>query len=196
MRKTGWTFLLVFLSLLGCGSKDSAPKTVQIGCEWLASDNCWQSSLALVATCVDQSATCVFSSDRSECTYPDGTLVSISPPFPTSDQVDLSSALDVVIHTKGAECASLHLPSGGKSTGFSLRTSAGTFSESGDAKGVRYTCPDGTIYAMDLSTAYSCKLYKLDYYFPDVSDGRFCVGLGGGRGGLGVVMLREAVAPL
>jgi hypothetical protein len=149
MRETGWTFLLVFLSLLGCGSKASAPKTVQIGCEWLAGDNCWKDSLARVATCVDQRAFCVLSADRSDCTYPDGTVVTLAPPFTSSPGYN-TVVVDVVIHTQGAECASIHVDVPG-SERFSLRTSAGTFSQSWDAKGIRYTCPDGTIYALDWS---------------------------------------------
>jgi hypothetical protein len=157
MRKTGWTFLLVFLSLLGCGSKASAPKTVQVTCEWLAGDNCWKETVARVATCVDQSATCVFSADGSACTYPDGTLVSLAPPRTTSLQFYFA-VVDVVIHSQGAECAALHVTPGGGGDSFSLRTSAGTFSQSFSAGAMRYACPDGTIYVMDLSTAINCHL--------------------------------------
>jgi hypothetical protein len=64
---------------------------------------------------------------------------------------------------------------------FSLRTSAGTFSDSLGVNDVRFTCPDGTIYAMDVSTAYSCKLDKLDFYWPAVYNQGACVGLQGGE---------------
>jgi hypothetical protein len=109
--------------------------------------------------------------------------VSISPFFTKTAQY--SAGIDVAILTQGAECASLHVP--GNVPGFSLRTSAGTFSESWDGKAIRYTCPDGTIYALD-SSKVPC---SNDMDSPGVASSPCGLVL---EGGASVKMFCEAVA--
>ncbi|MDQ3367527.1 MAG: hypothetical protein M3680_19065 [Myxococcota bacterium] len=132
------------------GAGDPPAGAGQLTCAMLAAPTrCWQVALAEVAACAPgEGEVGTLSSDRTSCTYADGSHVAFATPPSTTSDPDW----DFTLTTDDALCAAVVVPSGRDDARWTVTTASGpVVFEYGET--VRLSCRDGEVFAMS-SLAY------------------------------------------
>jgi len=128
----------------GCSSSDGEPAG-GLDCAWLASNNCWKTTISSAASCLPSTAESgVLSADSRTCTYASGAVIAFATPLvlPIPDEEDRS--WDFTITNQGQTC--LHFQE--SETAFSLTVGSQTVAESSfGALGLQIECPAGDRYS-------------------------------------------------
>jgi hypothetical protein len=137
------------LSAASCGGSSGA----SLDCAYLASNNCYKTTLAAAASCLPpSSAQGVLSSDNTSCSLSTGQTVTfdsaLTLPLPNNP------TLAFTVKNGGTQCARVqYVPN----SSFSLTTSAGATSETTTAQGsLTLTCPDGKSYSNNALALLQC----------------------------------------
>jgi len=133
----------------GCSSGDDDDTTpiegAPLDCAWLASDNCWKTTVAAAASClppVEEHGT--FSADGGSCTYASGTTVTFDTEVKLPLPDDASETWDFSLGQGANECLHYSSDASGANT---LTVQGMTYSEDVIGVGLQVLCPDGTKYA-------------------------------------------------
>lgn len=150
--------VLFCLQLLACGSDESSSSSpTSIGCEWFTGQNCWKDVGVAATSCVDQTAQGTFSADGRQCTYADGTVVTLARPLA---EIGGDVPWDITVTKNGTEC--IHYRE--EVAGVTVETTLGTFSEGPWGTKLLITCPDGAEYAMEGIAFVECGLAAPDSF--------------------------------
>jgi hypothetical protein len=122
-------------------------------CAWLASDNCWKTTIDSAAACLPPaSASGTLDASGTTCTYSTGEVVTFASPlvFP----VPPGRTWSFTISKNGHDC----LQFAREGTSIMLTADLGTFSVSASAAGdsFRFQCPNGTSYSASQSDLSAC----------------------------------------
>jgi hypothetical protein len=150
---------------LGCGGGDDdgagALAGAPLDCAWLASDNCWKTTVAAAASCVpDRSTSGTLSADGKTCTYASGTSVDFAKPLPVPLVFDDEPAWDFTVTTAGEQCLTYDAE---PNSDLTLDVRGMTFSERSQGLSLQVTCPDGSQYA----AANAFDLFNCEDLFTD-----------------------------
>jgi hypothetical protein len=129
---------LAAIAAAACGSSDR-----KLDCAWLASNNCWKTTVAAAKPCApSSSSTGKLSADGKACSYDGGASVSFADPvvLPLPD----NKAWNFTVTNGGATCVSFQ-----SGSSIALTTSAGTVRETTSGFGVTIACPDGSRYSAE-----------------------------------------------
>ena len=125
--------------LSACGGSSAGP----LDCNWLASSNCWKTTLAGASTCLPYSiATGSFSTDRLTCLYSSGEQVTFTSAIP--NPVPADQLWNFTLVSGSQTCIKLAQPDGST---FRLTTSGSD---------EVLTCPDGSKFAGNLAALINC----------------------------------------
>lgn len=150
--------LCLLVSACGSGDGDSAQTGTPIQCSWFAGDNCWKEMMERARTCVDQDAQGTLSTDREQCDYTDGTVVTSATAIP-SDPPD-NYVWDISVTKQGQTCVAYREIG----QGMDVVTPDGTFSQRIVGMTMVLTCPDRTSYSIDGMAALGCGMESLPGY--------------------------------
>jgi hypothetical protein len=147
----------------GCGSSDEDGDTGLSGepmdCAWLASDNCWKTTVAAAAVCVPPDGeTGVLSADGSSCTYASGASVAFHDPLVLPMDENVDTYWNFTQSQGGAQCVTFQDDA---SESVVLTVQGMTYREKLVGFGVQVTCPDGSQFATDDAFA----LLECDHFF-------------------------------
>jgi hypothetical protein len=134
---------LVAVAVAGCGGGGGG-SSKPLDCAYLASANCWKTTVDQAATCLPPAAaTGVLAADNSSCTYASGTTIAFTPALPLPLPQPYK-AWNFTITTGGTQC--LHYEE--TSSGFDLVVGTDMVSEAvSGAAALSLTCPDGSTYS-------------------------------------------------
>jgi hypothetical protein len=129
---------------LGASCGGGADASAPLDCEWLASDNCWKTTVAAAAGCLPSpSESGVLSADNKTCTYASGAKVTFTPALilpVTSSQM----SWNFTISRDGVDC--LHYEATPTTQKVAVGDDTVTY-EAMRALGISVTCPDGDSYS-------------------------------------------------
>jgi hypothetical protein len=135
--------LLAAMLLTACGGSSAGT----LDCRWLASSNCWKTTLAAASSCLPYSvATGSFSTDRVTCLYSSGEQVTFTSAIP--NPVPADQLWNFTLVSGSQTCIKLAQPDGST---FRLTTSAGTAIATTSGSDEVVTCPDGSKFAGNLA---------------------------------------------
>ena len=139
---------LAGMLLSACGGSSAGP----LDCNWLASSNCWKTTLAAASSCLPYSiATGSFSTDRLTCLYSSGEQVTFTTAIP--NPVPADQLWNFTLVSGSQTCIKLAQPDGST---FRLTTSAGTAIATTSGSDEVVTCPDGSKFAGNLAALINC----------------------------------------
>ncbi len=147
-------------------------------CAWLASDNCWKTTIAAAASCLPPAnETGTLDVSGKTCTYASGETVSFPLPLTATSQPTWTFS----VKKNDVTCLSYQSDVGT----MSATTGAGTFSEtSPGVAGLLFQCPDGSGHATDDGFALSsCGTATPGATWRSPSDGRVIFDLVGTSSG-------------
>lgn len=128
-------------------------------CAWLASDNCWKTTVAAAAVCVPPDGeTGVLSADGSSCTYASGASVAFHDPLVLPMDENVDTYWNFTQSQGGAQCVTFQDDA---SESVVLTVQGMTYREKLVGFGVQVTCPDGSQFATDDAFA----LLECDHFF-------------------------------
>ena len=148
----------IVLAVAACGSSDSHNGSGggALDCAWLASDNCWKTTVAAASSCLPaSSATGTLSTDGKTCTFSGGQTVTFDSPLslPISST---SPDINFTVSMNGAQCLTFEKQG---ANGFQVTTSAGTASVGSNGISTEtVTCPGGA----QVSNANAISLLSCD----------------------------------
>ncbi len=148
---------------LGCGGGDDDDKGSLAGapldCAWLASNNCWKTTVAAAASCLpDPSAKGTLSADGTTCTYPSGTTVDFATPVVLP--ITTEPPWHFTVTTGGEQCLTYDA---NPNSDLALDVQGMTVTEKGAGFSLQVTCPDGSQYA----APNALDLFQCDDFFAD-----------------------------
>jgi hypothetical protein len=150
----------------GCGSSDEDDEGTTLegeplDCAWLASNNCWKTTVAAATACVPPAdETGVLSADGASCTYASGASVAFHNPLVLPIDFENPPLWDFTQSQGGQACVTFNE----EDESSQLLTVQGmTFEERGVGFGLQVTCPDGKKYAAE--NAFD--LLDCDNFFED-----------------------------
>ena len=112
-------------------------------CSWLDGSNCFKTTIAAAMSCLPGPSTQgTLSADGKTCSYSDGHVVTFDQPVtlpPTDAQLG-----NFTITDHGAACLDWAQASTGN---FTVKTSAGTFTQTSKGVVISMVCPDGTTWS-------------------------------------------------
>jgi hypothetical protein len=129
--------LAAAISFNSCGGGGS----LALDCAWLASNNCYKTTVAAAATCLPNSTeTGTLSADNKTCTYTSGKVVTFDAALALPLANGTGDSIAFTVTSGGSQCFRYQK--------FSFTSSAGTFTES-TSGGTTFsaTCPDGKVYS-------------------------------------------------
>jgi len=139
---------LAGMLLSACGGSSAGP----LDCNWLASSNCWKTTLAAASSCLPYSiATGSFSTDRLTCLFSSGEQVTFTSAI--LNPVPADQLWNFTLVSGSQTCIKLAQPDGST---FRLTTSAGTAIATTSGSDEVVTCPDGSKFAGNLAALQSC----------------------------------------
>jgi hypothetical protein len=147
--------LVVVFSLVGSLSAAGCDDAESIGCDWFSGANCWKESVAAANTCLSEQESGVFNGDRTQCTYPDGSVITFATPVPSMSTMG-DYVWDFSIDKGGSTCASFRELGSDGDGGFELVSSLGTFTEKIEGTTLRISCPTGGEYKISAFDALEC----------------------------------------
>ncbi len=160
-----WMGLTLLGLSLACGGDDdeqepTGPKGTKIDCTWFEGDNCWKRALASASACLpESSALGTLSAAGDRCTYSSGHTVTFNKPVNLESNGD--DPWDFSISSSAGQCLSYRETT----TGFTLVTPAGTFTEGAVGQALQLTCPDGSQFYMESALGVlECNLFDLPGY--------------------------------
>jgi hypothetical protein len=142
--------LPVVLVLVACGNaqnaQSDAPPAKPIDCAWFTADNCWKQAVRSAEACRESSRG-TLADESLSCTFPDGGLVTF--PGPPPEQENPSFTLT----RGGATCVSFEdtFSRATSTETFTVTSATGTVTVEEPPEGMRVTCPDGSVYAIDFT---------------------------------------------
>jgi hypothetical protein len=139
----------------GKGSLAGAP----LDCAWLASNNCWKTTVAAAASCVpDPSTRGTLSADGTTCTYASGTTVDFATPVVLP--IDSEPPWHFTVTTAGQQCLTYDAD---PNSDLALNVQGMSISEKSAGLSLQITCPDGSQYA----APNAFDLLQCDDFFTD-----------------------------
>jgi hypothetical protein len=161
-------FLVIgFLGVLaaGCDSSSDEDDTGLSGdpldCAWLASNNCWKTTVAAAAGCVPpESEAGVLSADGSACVYTSGASVAFHDPVVLPVDLDAETNWNFTQSRAGAPCVTFNGVEGEAQV---LTVQGLTYREETVGFGLQVTCPDGSQFA----TGNAFALLECSNFFED-----------------------------
>ncbi len=172
------TLLALVLSSASCGGDDEGSAQA-VTCEWFQAENCWKQMVAEATACFDSSAEGTFDATGTQCTYPDGTLVSFASPLP--EDVDVDQMWNFTVESGGSQC--LHFEE--LESGLRLSTASGTFEQTVSGSNVVIACPSGERVTIGAFAALECGFTTLPGFGWSGSSGNHYFSLMGGHEGEG-----------
>jgi hypothetical protein len=138
--------LLLSLSLTTCSGGADGPGGSGGGtldCAWLASNNCWKTTVAKAVACLpDAAARGTLDASNAMCTYASGQVVTFTPALVLPSP--LSPKWNFTVTKAGSPC--LHYED--TSAGFKVTVGSETVTEApSGAFGLAIKCPDGMTYS-------------------------------------------------
>ncbi len=149
----GWVACAALITACGSGSSGTGSSTGgtsggasgPLDCAWLASNNCYKTTLAAALSCVPPTmALGVLNGTGTVCAYDGGDTIAFATAltYPVPQSLALSYT---VSQPDGGVCLSYtELPNSG---GFTLKTAAGTLKETNTTASATVSCPDGTSFS-------------------------------------------------
>jgi len=134
----------IAVGAFACGNgNSSASGGNALTCSWLDGSNCFKTTIAAAMSCLPApDAQGTLSADGKTCSYSDGHLVTFDQPVtlpPTDAELG-----NFTITDDGVACFGWAEPSTGN---FTVKTSAGTFSQTTTGAVISMVCPDGTTWS-------------------------------------------------
>lgn len=152
---------------LACGSKNDDSKSTAIegaplDCAWLASDNCWKTTVAAAASCVPpESSAGQLSADGTSCTYASGTAVHFDTPVVLPiDPMNSPQEWHFEETSGTGSCVAYDWRENDSQT---LTVQGMTYTDKAIGFGLQVTCPDGSKYAAQ----NALDLLECDDFFTD-----------------------------
>ena len=135
----------------GCGDDEGDGTGLSgdpLTCDWLASNNCWKTTVAAAQSCVPPaSETGVLNADGTSCAYASGSSVAFHEPVIVPSDIDDPLNWDFTQSQAGVDCVSLEDYEDGSS--LTLTVQGMTYREKYEGFGMQVTCPDGSKFATD-----------------------------------------------
>lgn len=137
---------------VGCGDSDedggSGLSGDPLTCDWLASNNCWKTTVAAAQSCVPpESETGVLSADGTSCAYASGSSVAFQEPVVLPRNFEEPTNWDFIQSQGGVPCVTLEDYEDASS--LTLTVQGMTYREKYEGFGMQITCPDGSQFATD-----------------------------------------------